>query len=66
MVSPRHTVHAMTLIEVIVVIALFSILGQAIFSSIQYLYRTDGYANAQAGEVDSARRGMTVLSLGPL
>jgi type II secretory pathway component PulJ len=52
----------MTAVEAIVVIALFSILSLAIFSSVQYLYQTDGYSNAQAGEVDSARRGMTQLS----
>ncbi len=62
MVVPLSQRRGMTLIEVIVVIALFTTLSLIIFSSIQFLYQTDGYSNAQAGEVDSARRGMTQLS----
>ena len=49
----------MTLVEVIVLIAIYTVLMLAITSSITNLYKTNAYAFAQANEVDNARRGIT-------
>lgn len=59
---PRFYIKGMTAVEMIIVIALFTILSLLLFSSVQFLYQADGYSTAQANEVDSARRGMTALS----
>lgn len=60
---PKKTVASgMTLIEAVVVISLFTIISLMLFASIQHLYQSDGYATAQANEIDSARRGMTQLT----
>jgi len=47
-----------TLMEVIVVTAVSTILMLVITSSIVSIYRSNGYAIAQAQEIDTARRGL--------
>lgn len=49
----------MTLVELVVVIGIYSILLLAITTSITSLYQSNSYAMAQANEIDNARRGMT-------
>lgn len=49
----------MTLTEMIVVIALYTILVGMVFTAAQSLYQSNNYSAAQANEVDNARRGMT-------
>jgi type II secretory pathway pseudopilin PulG len=52
-----------TLVEVIMVIGLFTMLGLVISYSIFSLYESNGYTIAQSHEVDHARRGLqTFLS----
>jgi len=48
----------MTLVEMLVVIGIFTILVIAITTSISDLYRQTAYSIEQTGEIDSARRGM--------
>lgn len=57
--SKNTNVAGMTLVEMVVLIGIYTILMLAITSSITNLYKTNSYAFAQAQEVDSARRGMT-------
>jgi type II secretory pathway component PulJ len=52
----------LTLVETIVVIALYTLLTGMIFTAAQSLYQTNNYSAAQAEEVDNARRGMTRLN----
>jgi type II secretory pathway component PulJ len=52
----------LSLVETIVVVSLFSLLMLGITSTIAMLYRTNGYALAQASEVSHARRGIEALS----
>lgn len=52
----------MTLIEMVVVIAVYTILVGVIFSSIQSLYQYNAYSLAQNNEIDSARRGLLTLT----
>lgn len=49
----------MTLVELVVVIGIYTVLMLAVTSSITELYKTNSYAFAQANEVDNARRGIT-------
>ncbi|MBY0310242.1 prepilin-type N-terminal cleavage/methylation domain-containing protein [Patescibacteria group bacterium] len=49
----------MTLVEVIVVIAIYAVLMISVTSTVSFLYQTNSYAVAQAQEVDTARRGLT-------
>ncbi len=56
--SPSLQKKGFTLAEVVVVSALFSLLAIALTSVISMLYRTNGYAIAQANEVAHARRGI--------
>jgi type II secretory pathway component PulJ len=49
----------MTLVEVVVVIAIYTVLMISVTSTISYLYKTNAYAIAQAQEIDTARRGLT-------
>ncbi len=55
---PSSHRHGMTLVEVIVVIAITTVLMLSITSTIAMLYQTNAYTIAQAGEVDTARRGL--------
>jgi len=61
MISPRTpptTQAGMTLVEMVVVIGIYTVLLLAITSSIAYLYQTNSYAIEQSDEVENARRGM--------
>lgn len=49
----------MTLVELVVIIGIYTLLLLVITSSISELYRLNSYSIAQAGEIDNARRGMT-------
>jgi prepilin-type N-terminal cleavage/methylation domain-containing protein len=53
---------AMTLVEMLVVIGLFSVLSILIFGAAQTFYQTNSYSSAQAEEIDHARRGVTALT----
>ncbi|MCB9815518.1 prepilin-type N-terminal cleavage/methylation domain-containing protein [Candidatus Nomurabacteria bacterium] len=57
--SVNKSNSGMTLVELIVVIGIYTILMLAISSSIDQLYKINSYSMAQANEVDNARRGMT-------
>lgn len=52
----------MTLVEMLVVIALTTILSGMIAASIHYLYKYNAYSLAQAVEVDSARRALSRMT----
>lgn len=52
------TQSGLTLVEMIVVIGLYTILTGMIFTAAQALYQTNNYSAAQANEIDNARRGM--------
>lgn len=49
----------MTLVELVVVISIYTILMLAITTTISNLYKFNSYSIAQAGEIDNARRGIT-------
>lgn len=49
-----------TLIEVIVVISINTVLFLVIIASVVQIYQTNSYSFAQANEIDSARRGISV------
>ena len=53
--------NGFTLIEAVVVIAISTIIMFAITESILQFYKYNAYAIAQAGQVDTARRGMSIL-----
>lgn len=48
----------LTLVEMVVVIGIYTILTGMIFTAAQALYQTNNYSAAQANEIDNARRGM--------
>ena len=50
-----------TLVETVVVIALTVIVLFAITASVMQFYKFNAYAIAQAGQVDTAKRGMSIL-----
>lgn len=52
----------LTLIETMVVIALYAILTGMIFTAAQSLYQVNNISAAQSNEVENARRGMTRLT----
>jgi type II secretion system protein J len=52
----------MTLIEVVVVIGLYTLLTAAIYTTVQILYQTNNYSSAQSNEIENARRGLTRLT----
>lgn len=52
--------HGMTLVEVVVVIAVYVILIGAIMSMVTGLYNSNAYTMGQAREIDTARRGIQV------
>lgn len=49
----------MTIVEMVVMIGIYTILMLAITLSIMNLYQTNSYAFAQADEINNARRGVT-------
>lgn len=51
-----------TLVETVMVTAIFSLLTLALANTINLLYRTNSYSIAQAAEVDSARRGLELFT----
>lgn len=51
----------MTLVETVVVLALFSVLSIAIMTVVSSFYRYNAYTVAQAYQVDNARRGVELL-----
>lgn len=53
--------EGMTLVETVVVVALFTIVSLAILESIAYYYKINGYSIAQANQVSTARQGMEQL-----
>ncbi len=53
----RKTHHGFTLVETLVVLALFTMLSLAIANSMSSFYRMNAYTIAQAYQVDFARRG---------
>jgi len=55
----RQLVVGMTLVELVVVIGIYTVLLLVITMSITNLYKTNAYSFAQANEVDNARKGMT-------
>ncbi len=52
------TTAGMTFVEMIMLIAIYTILSLAIMGSVANMYRDNAYTYAQANEVDNARRGM--------
>lgn len=52
----------MTLVELLVVVSIYTILSLVIFASVQALYQSNSYTFAQADEVSHARRGLYTLS----
>ncbi len=50
--------HGFTLIETIMVIAMFTILSLAIFSSVAQIYKFNSMTLEQANEIEVARRGL--------
>lgn len=58
----NQTQRGMTFVEMIVVIAVFTVMMLAISSSVADLYRYNAYALAQAYQLDLARRGTEVLT----
>ncbi len=56
------TRKGMTLVEVIVVISIYTVLMLVMTTSIDNLYKINSYAMAQTDEVDNARRGMVEWS----
>lgn len=59
--NKRIQSRGMTLVEMVVVLALFSILSIAIMTVVSSFYRYNAYTIAQAYQVDSARKGVDLL-----
>jgi Tfp pilus assembly protein PilE len=57
--SQSNKKAGMTLVEMVIIIGIYSILVLAITSSITALYKQNSYTLSQANEVENARRGMT-------
>ncbi len=53
--------HGFTLVETLVVLALFTILMLAVMESIASFYRLNAYTIAQAFQIDYARRGTDIM-----
>ncbi len=51
----------MTLVEVIVVVSMFTILSLAIFNGVVQFYQLNAYTIAQSYQIDHARRGLQYL-----
>jgi prepilin-type N-terminal cleavage/methylation domain-containing protein len=61
MVYRMYKVNGMTLVEVIITVAIFSIISIAIADSISSFYRYNSYTIAQANQVAHARRGVEYI-----
>ena len=60
--SHRYNTHAgFTLVEMVMVIAIYTLVMFAIMQSVGVFYRYNAYALAQAQQVNQARRGMDIL-----
>ncbi len=58
---PEQNIHGFTLVETIMVIAIYTLVMFAIMQSILTFYRYNAYSFAQSYQVNSARRGMDIL-----
>jgi prepilin-type N-terminal cleavage/methylation domain-containing protein len=58
-ISHNKNKRGMTLVEMLVVISIYTILMLVITLTISNLYKFNSYSISQAGEIDNARRGMT-------
>jgi type II secretory pathway pseudopilin PulG len=56
--TQEYTAEGFTIIELIMVVSIYTILLLVIVNSIVNLYQTNSYAIAQADEIDEARRGL--------
>jgi hypothetical protein len=56
--TPNRFKVGMTLVEVVMVIGIYTVIMLVLTSSIVYLYQTNGYTVAQSYEIDHARRGL--------
>lgn len=54
-----HKAAGMTLVELVIIVGIYTVLMLAISASITGLYRQNSYTMSQANEVENARRGMT-------
>ena len=57
----KSTTQGFTLIETAVVIGIYTVIMFAVTESVLQFYKYNAYAIAQAGQVDTARKGMTIL-----
>ncbi len=48
----------MTLVEMVMIIGIYTLIFSAVMASVVYLYQTNGYTIAQSYEIDNARRGL--------
>lgn len=60
-VQTKNKISGFTLVETIVVTAIFSVLSLTIAGVIHQFYKTNAYAIAQSSEVQSASRGIKLL-----
>lgn len=58
----HHRKKGFTIIEVLVAIAVFTLISGALMGSIVVIYRTQSYAVDQAVAIDEARRGVEVMA----
>ena len=56
-----HRSGGLSFVEMLVTIAIFSIIVAVLFGSVQFFYQSNAYALEQAVAVDSARRGVELL-----
>ncbi len=61
MYSSVHTKKGFTLVEVVMTVAIFTLVMYGVFTGIQTFYSYNAYSIAQAHQVDHARRGMEIL-----
>lgn len=62
MIEFHERQSGMTLVEMLVVIGIYTLLTAIIFGFAQSFYQSSGYLSAQADEVDNARRGIDRLT----
>jgi prepilin-type N-terminal cleavage/methylation domain-containing protein len=61
MYSHTYYKKGFTLVEVVMTVAIFTLVSYALFTSIETFYTYNAYSIAQAHQVDQARRGMEIL-----
>lgn len=59
----RKKASGMTLVEVVVVISIYTILSLAIFSSVVSFYQMNSYVIFQSNEIEFARRGLQTWTI---